>query len=340
MHTWTGTAMQRGLQHGEELRAQIKERIRTTTPPPLAQNLDHLTATAAPWRTAIASHTPKLMQEIAGIAAGSQTTIDDIVLLNAFEAYELEDQVELGGCTAIGHTKHGRTVIGQNWDANPSLAATVDVHLHVGSDTPRLVVVASPGGLGWIGMNNHGIAVVNNDLLTKVNRPGLASQAVRRLVLDSSEFAHALEVLTNTPPVGGRSYMLGGPEGELATVELAVEHDKAVTSRHSRNAAHTNHALGAAISAHEIKRLLTITYPSSWDRLERAEMLLDEEASDIATMLTDHIDWPLSICRHPDQREPTVTAASVIFDCSDRIAHISIGNPCVTEAHTFDLSQG
>jgi hypothetical protein len=48
-------------------------------------------------------------------------------------------------------------------------------------------------------------------------------------------------------------------------------------------------------------------------------------------LLADHVGYPLSICRHPSAAEPTVTAASVIFDCAARRATIALGNPCRTE---------
>ncbi len=281
-----------------------------------------------------------VLDELVGIAEAASQPVDEIVLLNAFEAFDLAKQVELGGCTAIGVPGAEGAIIGQNWDANPSLAASVAVHRHSGIDTPSLMVLASPGGLGWIGMNEYGVALVNNDLLTRGSRHGLASQPGRRRALQARTTSEAVELLTDSACVGGRSYMLGDALGHVATVEVAT-HTWPSVVEHSTSTVHTNHARSAEIATDEDRELLANTYPSSWDRQRRAEELTraDTTAS-VGSMrgwLMDHLGFPLSICRHESPAEPTVTAASVVFDCGARVAHVTIGNPCKSAGISIEL---
>ncbi len=82
-----------------------------------------------------------------GIGEGAGLPVAEAVLLNAFEAADATDQVELGGCTLLGATlPGGGSVVGQNWDANDSLAATVGVHLHRGADLPATWRWPRPAG--------------------------------------------------------------------------------------------------------------------------------------------------------------------------------------------------
>jgi isopenicillin-N N-acyltransferase-like protein len=316
---FTGDARERGRQHGQRLRSPIHARIRRNLPPDAQL--------ARPWLDAIDALPVPLGAELRGIAEGSGARLEHVVLLNAFEAVELARQVELGGCTAVVRRGPAGTVLAQNWDANPALAASLAVHLHRGPDIPTTVLLASPGGLGWIGMTARGLALVNNDLLTRATRPGVPSQAARRYALAAGTAAEAVGVLTGLPPVGGRSYLVADALGAY-TVELAAEAAPSIT-RHTGDVAHTNHALDPAIAFFEDRDLLATTYPSSAARLDRAVHLL--AGVDVERILADHEGYPLSICRHPSAAEPTVTAASVIFDCAARRATIALGNPCCAE---------
>jgi isopenicillin-N N-acyltransferase like protein len=337
IHEFTGTAAERGRQHGHRLREQIHARIARTLPPEGREGL------AAPWLAAVDAldRVAPLGAELRGIAVGAGAALPDIVLLNAFEAVEVGKQVELGGCTAVALRGPAGAVLAQNWDANPSLAASVAIHLHRGPDIASTVLLASPGGLGWIGMNAHGVALVNNDLLTRAVRPGVASQAVRRHALAAGSAAGALDALLATPAVAGRAYLVADAAGAVISVEVAAETSAAVTHPDTTTA-HTNHALDPSITRYEDRALVTSIYPSSEPRLRRAARLLADlgPADPVRTcrrILADHAAAPLSICRHPADQEPTVTAASVIFDCARRRATIALGNPCTAEPHEITL---
>jgi isopenicillin-N N-acyltransferase like protein len=333
IYEFSGTASERGQQHGRRLARQIRARIAHTLHIGPAQRR----RLAQPWLAAIdaVEHRLPLGAELRGIAAGAGVDVCDVVLLNAFEAFEVAAQVELGGCTAVALARGAGAVLAQNWDANPSLAASLAVHLHRGPDLPTTALLASPGGLGWIGMNGSGLALVTNDLLTRACRPGLASQALRRHALACRTVAEAAELIAATPAVGGRSYLLADAGGAVAGIELAVATTPRVT-RYGGHAAHTNHALDPAVAAVEDTGLLGTVYPSSGARLRRAQELLDagRGAEPVPTawrILADHAGYPLSVCRHPAAEEPTVTAAATVFDCAARRATIALGNACTTE---------
>jgi isopenicillin-N N-acyltransferase like protein len=334
MLTFTGSAFERGRQHGEARRGAIAERVITAVCEPAGP--DGLDRLAAPWERAIRIAAPEVADELRGIAHGSGRSVAEIVLLNAFEAFDLAKQSELGGCTTVAIPMADGAIVAQNWDANPALASTVEVHRHVVDDGFDLVMLASPGGLGWIGMNAAGLALTTTDLLTKGTAHGVPSQVARRMVLARRRVDEAVALFRGLPMVGGRTYALGDAEGSVATVELAAELAEARVAKSTGPALHTNHALESDVAQFESEVLLARVYPSSRSRLDRVLTRSAHESptsvDDVRELLTDHASQPDSICRHTPTAEPTVTAASAIFDCGNRTAHIAIGQPC---GHSF-----
>ena len=57
-------------------------------------------------------------------------------------------------------------------------------------------------------------------------------------------------------------------------------------------------------------------------------------------MLSDHADWPWSICTHPDERQPKLdqaaTVASVVMDLGERRLWLADGQPCRTPYRELD----
>lgn len=295
---------------------------------------------AAPWLHAIRNAGTAISDELGGIAQGSGCSLNEIALLNAFEAFGTAEQSELGGCTALAASSGQGVLLAQNWDANPSLAANLSVQVHREAGHPAFVVLASPGGLGWIGMNDAGLALTNCDLITKATRLGVPSQAVRRLVLRERSVEGAAEVLSSVPAVGGRCYSIGDAHGRCMSFELAAEEAEPVVVADHAPAAHTNHALSPRIARWENRDLISKVYPSTHPRAERAQHLLeagDADAGSLRDVLADHQGQPSSLCRHPAPEEPTQTAASVVFDCRARTASIAVGRPCETIPRTVSL---
>lgn len=340
MLTLIGPPKERGRQHGEARRDAIRRRVAEAVIAP-ARAIDDVDRLALPWERTIRAVAPDVASEIEGIAEGSGSRIAEVVLLNAFEAFEVGEQVVLTGCTAVAVPRPGGALVGQNWDANPGLAASVEVHVHEPDRGPRLALLASPGGLGWIGLNGAGLALVTNDLLTPGRRTGVPSQVARRLMLGETDVPAALAVLRRTAAVGGRAYVLGDAAGRVAVAEVATERDDPWAHDADRPIAHTNHAHDPDLAACESTELLASIYPSTHRRLARATAMLDSTANptraDLRAILADHDSYPASVCHHASRGEPTVTAASVLFDCARRVAGFAIGNPCTSQYQAVSL---
>lgn len=325
-----GSARERGVVHGRELRAEIHDRLER-----LLAGLDRAGSPRADWERRLgdleayaAQSAPEQMREVEGIAEGAGIEPRDAFMLNAFEALPSELPP---GCTALAAPGTGGALIAQNWDGTPDDARDLAILIHVEPSGASTVVLASAGGLGWAGLSSRGCALLSTDLLCHGPVAGLPSQFLRRLMLVAATTEEALGVLSSHPFPGGRTYVVGDRAGTAAIVEVApgVEpHVRRLTSA----AVHTNHAEGAHVRAVEDADALERIYPSSRRRRRRAAELTDgkrpPEVDRLRAILSDHHGRPLSICKHTSAEEPSATVASLVFDLARSEASIALGAPC------------
>lgn len=321
----TGPPFECGRQHGVRFREEITDLF-------VALRREHGTAAHAAARARAASAWPAIQEsapdiaaEMQGIAEGAAVDPTEIVLNVGFEFFGDPAPV---GCSAIACRGANGAIVAQNWDAPPALARTLVLFIHLGPKGFEQAVVASYGGLAWVGVNRHGLALVNNDLMLKSRRSGLPSQIVRRLVLGKQTVAEALAVLRALPHMAGRSYLLGDAGGNVAGVEVSAGAGVQVTEGQGP-ILHTNHVLAAAIADDEDEAALMRTYPSSRHRLEilRRRAAQVSSPDQVMAILRDRDGFPDSVSKAQSDREPTQTAFSIVMDCGGRALSLCPGSP-------------
>jgi isopenicillin-N N-acyltransferase-like protein len=326
-----GSPFERGRQHGEALREliaySVAEQLRTNT----RQGRVDQIARSAEWLGRLSTIAPDILEELRGIAAGARKHLTEIFLLSAFEFAE----ERTSGCTSAALRRTSGSIVGQNWDALPGADKALVAFIHEGSD-PRFLTIASAGTLGWVGMNEYGLAFVNNDLILDHTDDGTPSLIVRRLMLQQKRVPDAISVLHAHRHLSGRCFVLGDAEGVLRLAELGPS--VGVTDRPVDCLVHTNHPLLSKPAMWEDVEACARIYPSSRSRLRAARQHRLESVDDFRTLLCDRIGAPDAICKSPSQREPTGTAFSVIFDCGRREAFVALGRPHETSYQRIALT--
>jgi isopenicillin-N N-acyltransferase-like protein len=318
--TLRGTPFERGRQHGVHSHGAIVGAITILRRSTDRVGWDLACSRATHSFQTISAVSADLRAELDGIAAATGLSALDVYLLSAFEFFAKGGT----GCTSAGIARPDGALVAQNWDAPAGTERHLTAFLHEGPDH-QFMTVASPGSLGWVGMNGHGVAFVNNDLILDTSDSGLPSLVIRRMMLSQSSTAAAIAVLRAWPHMSGRSFLVGDADGTLRAVEVGPS--VGVTDRAVRSIVHTNHPLFPKPAMWEDIETSARHYPSSRARLRAARRFALTDTCDLEALLRDRSGAPDAIAKTPSVREPTGTAFSVIFDCGRREALVAIGRP-------------
>lgn len=322
--TLCGSPHQRGRQHGRLFADRIAGAIaalRETTGAARWEEVQDRIRHDMPMLIAIA---PDALEEIAGIAEGARVAVEDTIAHIGFEYFKAPPR----GCSALALASGDGAIVAQNWDAPAGESARLALFLHSDVSGFQAAIVGPVGGLAWVGVNRHGLALVNNDLLLHGRNRGIPSQIVRRLCLAEASVEAALDVLVRVPPIAGRAFLLGDAAGAVAAVEVSALDGVHVLGRRGP-LLHTNHALVPALTAVEDKVALDATYPSSQRRLQRmrAARPAPRTVDAVKGLLRDEDGAPNSVCKHLSADEPTQTTFSIVMETAARRIYLAIGRP-------------
>jgi len=220
-----GTAYQRGLTHGETLRAEIQDLVRLWQAELSAGfKLDagqviHRFLQQTDFVSAIQRWTPDLLDEVRGMANGCGLSFETMLAFQFLDELWASGDVVFEHCTSIGFsaTAGAPAYLGQTLDVE-TFRDGFQVVLHItddGSGTEAFVA-SVPGLIGFNGLNNGGIGVCVNALLPLNSRiDGLPVACVVRGVLSCASAQQACDFLRRVPHACGQNYLVGGPDGVI-----------------------------------------------------------------------------------------------------------------------------
>lgn len=282
-----------------------------------------------------------LMEEIKGVAAGSGLEVQDILALNARSEVILMkgNFMPTDGCTSVcatpEATKKGNTILAQNWDWKAAQIESVLV-LKINQEKmhkPNITMVTEGGVIGKIGFNSNGIGVCLNALGTKGHYNGVPLHIILRGILNSRKVSDAVESINWLPNACAANYMIASSCGEALDVEKTPLDFDVMYSKEGV-LAHSNHFLTERLRIADTSRLMA---PDSYLRYGVANKLLhryygniDEDV--IKMILSDHKDYPDSICSHDDELDQECyrmcTVFSVVMNLSTMKMELLKGHPC------------
>lgn len=290
---------------------------------------------------------PDLLDQIKGIAEGSEVSFEEIVLIQvAVQLVEYFPKLrKLGGCTSFAATgeatKNGETIIGQNWDWVPgSEPILIRVHPTKG---PRFLGYTLPGMFTILGINSEGIGNNANLIVSTKSCVGVAPYGgVHQKVLQQKNLADSIGAICTTKRASADNFMMASYEGDIIDVETTQD-DISVLYPEKGLIVHTNNFLTERFKSADLAAQL---FPDSYLRVNRLTTLMEEHYGELSVevmkkLLTDHNDYPDSICRHIDKEDPPethlFTRASIISVPKEQKMYISNGNPCENEFVEYKL---
>ena len=343
-----GEAFERGQQYGARAAEAIKRNVEAYLDLiefHVGLERGAALAAASAFGPILEQHTPELLREMRGIAAGADCDLVEILLINArSELMGLSDE-----CTALAAapeiTEGGSVLLGQNWDWYPAVKpepVLLQIRLPNG---PEILTLAEAGQVAKVGLNSAGLGVCLNFLNHADRGTGVPAHVILRRMLESAHLGQAIHAAYGVPRGGAANVLLAHAEGEILDLEVTAR-DADFIYGDGGWLVHANHFESARLRAGDTGLPLSM---SSLARSARARRLLSAAAAKgsvsvatFHTILRDHAHGNYAICRHAEPAEAplqqTATRASLIMDLKARSLSLAPGQPCVTPYQSFVLS--
>ncbi|MBE0615116.1 MAG: peptidase C45 [Burkholderiales bacterium] len=368
----SGSARERGLQHGAQAKARIAHSIATYARLFAYCGIDWQGAQrlGAAYRSLIGDLDPNLLAEIEGIAEGAGRKLDEILALNArteilpptypgdphperrrVNAANLRSGVpDWGECTAVAvkpaQSATGTTLLAQNWDwLGVQRSALVLLRVSTGKGASYLTLTEA-GMLAKIGFNNRGFGVCLNILRSTDDgsRTGVPVHVLLRALLERDSVEDAIAFAAKLSFGASSNVLCADASGETAALEFSPRGLEVIRGADAA-LCHTNHFLAPAAAGHQASLASSL---STVPRLARISALTGAHpgkfsAANLQHMLRDDSDGYLSICRIPDPSlEPEArieTVASLVMDLGERVMHLAPDVPTRVEYTPVALAE-
>jgi len=282
------------------------------------------------------------IEELEGYAEGTGIDFDTIYAMSSDYPQQGRGKGCTDICTNAEWNKDDVVYAVHNEDVGPRNRPFITI-AHIRPKNEPAIIGMNYGGL-WptAGMNSAGISLTGNALEPNDLRFGIPKSFPCRKVLRETSIYKAL--MASMPEGRGHSFnnIVSDSNGEIYSMEGSATTFDALYAEEGW-LVHTNHYLSPKMWKFEANMH---TRFSSIVRYNRARKLFKKELGkvEISTfkkVLSDHVGYPESICRHADptldEDDQTQTIFSVAFDLTNKVAWVCWGNPCQGEYRKYEI---
>lgn len=324
----SGNAYELGYQHGVQA-ADLIRRYLILTERLTRMSRVTLCRNAMSFLPLIEQLSPAYVEEIRGLASGAGLSFEEAMLCQArAEAAYMKDE----GCSAFAltgvATLDHSPLAGQNSDLLPEYSdVAILLHVRPTDGRPRALMFTFAGQLGYMGMNQYGLALFANALYDYQWQLGLPKYPMKRVVLEQRTVAEGINLLARHRLCSANNIVLADRQGNIGDVEVRPEGVAIFEDENPNRRLHTNHYVTS-----EFKSFETNTLQDSCPRLARLRVLIQENwgAITLDTMkkiLSDHDQDPGGICRHGESGWHSI--AGYIAEPAKGVLHVRRGHGCL-----------
>jgi hypothetical protein len=248
----SGTAYERGVQHGTLLKKEIAEvvqKVKADVEQKTGQEAEQYIngfIERTGYLDAIKQISPELLEELRGISDGSEIDFNTLLFHQLPDEYWKDLVFLQEKCSSFGVDKWGDrpSMTAQNMDIPEFYHGYQTVLKITEPSGKKLMLLTIPGVLGISGMNNRGVSVNVNTLLYLNNSTkGLPVTFIVRKLAESDTQEEALRFLKTVEHASGQNYILGGPEKVYDFECSALEKAEYRPFEGAPFTYHTNHPL-------------------------------------------------------------------------------------------------
>ncbi|MEQ9406469.1 MAG: C45 family peptidase [Fuerstiella sp.] len=279
------------------------------------------------------AYRPDLVDELQGTADAAGVTLDDLMLLQVRNQLQADKS---GGCTSVSFRPQAgvRTgpVVAQTWDNDPFLDEFTVVLTRHPEGRPAFTSCTQAGLISYMGFSETGIGTCVNTLPAPSREVGVPHYFILREMYEANSLQDAIQSLERAERAIPVNIMMATPQGP-ANLEVTLDQIRVLSPEHTPAVAHTNHCV------HTDFQPINDDFPElaqSYSRKTRIDDLLKSGAhqmdlEQIKAILSDHDNFPGSICRHAGD-DPLYgfweTVFAIIIQPEERRMLVSRGTPC------------
>lgn len=338
-----GNPFERGVAHGRAVPERVARSVALYRQQLERRGVapDRQRELAAAMAPAIAAFEPAYLEEMTGIAAGAQVSVEDVILINC-RTEMMYGHGELvhargaldDGCTGLivlpQASATGRLMHAHNWDWRADCIDTGIVLRVRRDDGPDLLTFTEAGALARHGFNSAGVSLSGNFLTSDRDYKYPADTPlvlIRRKMLEAPSLATAMEAVWRTKRFCANNLLVGHMGGEAFDLECAP--DEIFWLQPENNVlVHANHWL-CPIARTKLVDLGLRTGPDSLYRQRRVTAALETAQEDggkidwptVKTILADTYGAPDSVLRLPQPAvfgSVSATVATTLMDPEGR----------------------
>ena len=344
----SGSPEQMGHQHGAayaaEIRAYTDERIGLVVDGAWsggALDRGDVLDLAQAMLPAHESFSPALYTEMCAMAAAAGITPAEAVIVGGFTDFVDVVRAEVGGarpdtvqeddCTAVivpDGRADGAGFLAQTWDMHASATDYVIILRTHPTDGPTTINFTTTGALGQLGMNDVGVCVGINDLISNDGQIGVTWPFVVRRALQQTTADEAVDIVLAAPLAGGHNYHLFDWAGHGYSIE-AMPSARPVTTLGDIPIVRTNHTLAPETTRLQGPKPRGLM-EGSHRRRDTAQRLLDHSPLTAADMMALTRE-PGDICRAPQPPFHFETSGAAVMRPATGVLWAAWGQPSHNE---------
>jgi len=232
-------------------------------------------------------------------------------------------------------TADGSVLAAHNNDTSPSTQESV-VIVHYQVDGEPEIVTVGYGGLGIsVGYNSAGISLTGNQVDSNDMRVGVPRLLLVRKILAAKTLGEAIDAAILKERASNYNQLITDKSGEIYSIEGSAT-DYAPLYSTDGYLVHTNHYVAPWMRKFEFD---PHGITSSIVRYNRGNRLLKKNLGEITVekmkeFLSDHVNYPGSICRHG---KGVKTTFSVIINLTTQTMLLARGNPCEVKYREYSF---
>ena len=330
-----GTHYEVGRQIGAQLKSNLVQEVAD-----MKKNKDweRVKAEAGLFLQYSRKYVPEYVAEVQGAADAAGLELEDLFPSVCEEigsgGYEFTK-----GCSDLiasnDVTEDGSVIAAHNNDTGVSTQEKVTIIHYQVDDEPEIIAVGY-GGLGIsVGYNAAGISLTGNQVDSNDMRVGVPRFLLVRKILAARRIGQAIDAAILKERASNYNQVITDANGEIYSIEGSAT-DYAPIYATDGYLVHTNHFVAPWMRKFELD---PNAITGSIVRYNRGTRLLKNNlhklnAEKMKQFLSDHVNFPGSICSHGERVKTTF---SVIINLNTLTMLLARGNPCEVKYNEYNL---